>query len=97
VKNSRNKYKSIAESMEISTDAVSNLSTAGDEMNNMRQTILEVLENLSAIAQENAAASEEASASTEEQTASVEEIAGASDNLTELALKLQSLIAKFKL
>ncbi len=97
VKNSRNKYKSIAESMEISTEAVNNLSTAGDEMNNMRQTILEVLENLSAIAQENAAASEEASASTEEQTASVEEIAGASDNLTELALKLHSLIAKFKL
>lgn len=66
-------------------------------MNHMRKDILEVLDNLSAIAQENAAAAEEASASTQEQTASVEEIATASDNLSELAIKLHTLIEHFKL
>lgn len=97
VKNSKDKYLHIADSMQDSINVVSNLSTAGDEMHKMRQKIIDVLENLSAIAEENAAASQEASASTEEQTASVEEIAGASDNLSELAIKLNSLVARFKL
>ncbi|MDF2610208.1 MAG: methyl-accepting chemotaxis sensory transducer [Lachnospiraceae bacterium] len=97
VNNSKNKYKLIAESMNESIAAVKQLITSGEEMDMMRLDILDVLESLSAIAEENAAAAEEASASTEEQTASVEEIAGASDSLSSLALNLHNLVAKFKL
>ncbi|WP_313128421.1 methyl-accepting chemotaxis protein [Anaerocolumna sp.] len=97
VNNSKNRYSSIAKTMEKSIDAVKELSDSGEEMDLMRQDIIENLESLSAIAEENAAASEQASAATEEQTASVEEIAGASDNLSELAVKLHSLVARFKL
>lgn len=95
--NSKDKYKLIEEAIQITSEAVKNLSSQGNEMNNMRKDILDVLENLSTIAEENAGAAEEASASTEEQTASVEEIAAASDNLSELAIKLRSLIENFKL
>ncbi|MGN6712006.1 methyl-accepting chemotaxis protein [Anaerocolumna jejuensis] len=97
VDSSKKKYEMIAESMKLAAEAVGKLSSSGVEMDAMRQGILEVLENLSAIAEENAAASEEASASTEEQTASVEEIASASDDLSEIAVKLHSLINRFKL
>jgi len=97
VNNSKDRYSSIARTMEKSIDAVKELSDSGEEMDLMRQDIIENLESLSAIAEENAAASEQASAATEEQTASVEEIAGASDNLSELAVKLNSLVARFKL
>jgi methyl-accepting chemotaxis protein len=97
VDSSKKKYEMIAESMKLAAEAVGKLSSSGVEMDSMRKGILEVLENLSAIAEENAAASEEASASTEEQTASVEEIASASDDLSEIAVKLHSLINRFKL
>jgi methyl-accepting chemotaxis protein len=97
VNNSKDRYNSIARTMEKSIEAVKELSDSGEEMDLMRQDIIENLESLSAIAEENAAASEQASATTEEQTASVEEIAGASDNLSELAVKLHSLVARFKL
>lgn len=97
VNNSKDRYSSIARTMEKSIDAVKELSDSGEEMDLMRQDIIENLESLSAIAEENAAASEQASAATEEQTASVEEIAGASDSLSELAVKLNSLVARFKL
>jgi methyl-accepting chemotaxis protein len=97
VNNSKIKYKLIAESMNESIKAVNQLNTSGLEMDKMRHEILEVLESLSAIAEENAAAAQQASAATEEQTASVEEIAGASDSLSVLATNLHNLVAKFKL
>lgn len=97
VTNSREKYKLIEDAMQLTSDSVNHLSTKGDEMNHMRQDILDVLENLSAIAEENAAAAEQASASTQEQSASVEEFAASSDNLSELAVKLRGLIENFKL
>jgi methyl-accepting chemotaxis protein len=97
VNNSKDRYSSIARTMEKSINAVKELRDTGEEMDLMRQDIIENLESLSAIAEENAAASEQASAATEEQTASVEEIAGASDSLSELAVKLNSLVAKFEL
>lgn len=95
--NNKNKYKQIEKAIKVTLDALESLSLQGNEMNHMRKDILEVLDNLSAIAQENAAAAEEASASTEEQTASVEEIAASSGNLSELAVKLHTLIENFKL
>ncbi|NLL77316.1 MAG: methyl-accepting chemotaxis protein [Clostridiales bacterium] len=95
VDNSKKKYIMISDSMQESQEAVIVLSDKGNEMNQMRKDILDVLSNLSAIAQENAAAAEEASASTQEQTASVEEVAATSDHQSALAKKLHSLIEKF--
>ena len=97
VNNSKDKYELIATSTKNSIADVKQLRESEDEMDEMRKEILEALENLSAIAEENAAASQQASASTEEQTASVEEIAGSSDNLSELATKLHTLVEKFKI
>ncbi len=97
VNNSKDKYNLIAQSMNDSIEAIRQLSAFGEEMNLMRQDILDELESLSAIAEENAAAAEQTSAATQEQTASVEEIAAASDNLSELAVKLHNLVVKFKI
>lgn len=96
VSNSKSKYEMIAEAMKNTIEKIKDLNYSGNEMDQMRHEILEVLQELSAIAEENAASSEEASASTEEQTASVEEIASASDVLTDLAQKLQGLVGKFR-
>ena len=97
VSNSKNKYNLIDEAMKKTSAVVVNLTTQGEEMNQMRQGILGVLENLSAIAEENAAAAQEASAAAQEQTASIEEIAASSDVLSDLAEKSRELIEKFRL
>lgn len=94
--NSKDKYKLIADAMQLTSKAVDQLEASGEIMDNMKEEIMDVLQNLSAIAEENAASTQEASATAEEETASVEEIANASEGLSELAQGLQLLVAKFK-
>jgi methyl-accepting chemotaxis protein len=96
VTNNKDKYQQIAEAMEATNASLSQLNLSGDEMDNMRKSILDVLQNISAIAEENAAATQQASATTEEQTASVEEIAHSSIKLSELAIRLQTAVAQFR-
>ncbi len=95
--NSKDKYQLIAESMKETESTVGHLNTAGEKMDSMKAQILLNMENLSAIAEENAAATEQASASIEEQAASAEEISATSQNLTELSKDMQELILKFKI
>ncbi|HHX12865.1 MAG TPA: methyl-accepting chemotaxis protein, partial [Clostridiales bacterium] len=94
--NSKDKYQLIADAMQLTSKAVDQLEASGDIMDNMKEEIMDVLQNLSAIAEENAASTQEASATAQEETASVEEIANASEGLSELAQGLQLLVAKFK-
>lgn len=96
VKNSRDKYKTIEESMRHSIQTIQKLSLSGNEMNQMRNEILEIIKTISAIAAENATATEETSASVEEQAASSEQVAVATDQLSELAQKLHSIVNRFK-
>ncbi len=95
--NSKDKYILIEEAMKETEEIVKQLNVSGKEMEGMRSQILLSMENLSAIAEENAAATQEATASIEEQAASAEEIAGASKGLESLAERLQMIIAKFKI
>ena len=97
VKNSRRKYEMIEESMLDSIETIQGLSASGEEMNQMRNEILEIIETLSAIAEGNAASTEEASASMEEQAASIEEIAVSTDRLSESAQNLHQVVKKFEL
>jgi methyl-accepting chemotaxis protein len=94
--NSKDKYMLIAQAMKDAIKAVEQLNASGEEMESMKNEILDTLENLSAIAEENSAATQQATASMEEQSASMEEIAGASESLSNLAQNLQSVIMKFK-
>ncbi len=93
---SRSRYMAIWEVMKETQEAVKQLNISGEEMENMKDEILDSLQNLSAIAEENSAATEEVTASMEEQAAAIEEIASASEGLVELAQNLKSIIARFK-
>jgi methyl-accepting chemotaxis protein len=86
----------IAQAMKDAIKAVERLNASGEEMESMKNEILDTLQNLSAIAEENSASTQQATASMEEQSASMEEIAGASESLSNLAQNLQSVIMKFK-
>lgn len=96
VNNSRQKYIVIDEAMKEALKAMEQLNASGEEMERMKNDILDTIQNLASIAEENSAASQEVTATMEEQTASVEEVAQASEGLSELAQNLQAIIARFK-
>ena len=94
---SRDKYLQITEAMGEAENRVSILNESSRKMDQMKDEILETLQNLSAIAEENSAGTQEVTASMQEQTAAVEEIAGASESLAHLAEDLQRVIARFRI
>ena len=97
VMNNKNKYLLISEAINEAIEAIQVLNISSNEMEVMKNNILDTLQNLTAIAEENSASTQEASASMEEQSASLEQIAGASEGLSELAQELQASINRFRI
>ncbi len=97
VKVSENKYKDIASSISESEMIVGNLENTGVNMEDKKEVVNETLQNLAALAEENAASTEEASASVEEQVAAMEAISKSSEELDDMAKELSELISKFNL
>jgi methyl-accepting chemotaxis protein len=97
VKETEEKYNEISGAVNSTEVSIERMSTSVEEMENRKSIILDIIQSLSAIAEENAAGTEEASASTEEQSVSIEEMANSSSNLAELAMELQKTITKFKI
>jgi methyl-accepting chemotaxis protein len=95
VNETEHKYNEISTAISLSENAIAKMNESVDEMDNKKASILDVIQSLSALAEENAASTEEASASTQVQADSIQEIADSSDNLSELARELQKTISKF--
>jgi len=89
-------FESLASAIQSINANVEKLFTAGEKMTLKKDEIIDVIENLSAIAQQNSAATEEVSATAEEQTAYMEQLASSSQYLSQLAEGLMELISKFK-
>jgi len=90
------KYMGIAVSIEDMKKYISEIKESEKLMDNKKNDVINIIQNLSAISEENAAGTEEASASIEEQTAAIAEIANASEALAKLADEMQQSIIKFK-
>ncbi|MFZ7133623.1 MAG: methyl-accepting chemotaxis protein [Eubacteriales bacterium] len=97
VMETNNKFEGIADALEKMMESILEISSSGQEMTVQQNEIIGVIENLSAISEENAANSQEASASVEEQTATISEIAGKTEGLMLLAKEMQEAIKKFKI
>ena len=96
VEQTNEKFGGIADSIVSMSGLINLMNESGEEMIDKKDMMVEIIQNLSAISEENAAGTEEASASVEEQTATMIEIAGASEGLGKLANNLQEGISKFK-
>ncbi|WP_041720473.1 methyl-accepting chemotaxis protein [Alkaliphilus metalliredigens] len=90
------KFKGIDDAIEDMKGIIAEINESGQSMEVKKDEIISIIENLSAISEENAAGTEEAAASVEQQTAAMEEIANGSDALARLAEEMQESIAKFK-
>lgn len=93
----KEKFNQIFESVRTAAQLVEALQMAEQDMQKQKNTMLDILNNLTKVAETNASSSQEATASIEEQTASVEELANTSEKLSELAEHLNQLINQFKI
>ncbi|OLS01623.1 methyl-accepting chemotaxis protein [Tissierella creatinophila] len=96
VNNTQDKFEGIAKAIDIIKDAIKTLNDSGHEMGIKKEEIINIIENLSAISEENAAGTQEAAASVEEQEASTMEIANASEELSKQAEAIFKSIGRFK-
>lgn len=90
------KFIGISKAIENMNNIINRINKSGEEMMEKNDIVVEIINNLSAISEENAAGTEQAAASVEEQTATMAEIANACDALDELAREMQESISKFK-
>lgn len=90
------KFDGIAKDIEKLKQLLNYLNQSSKEMGTKKDEIVGIIQNLSAISEENAAGTEEATASIEEQTASMNEIANSSESLSGLAEEMNNSITKFK-
>ena len=89
------KFNGISMSIEQIKDVIQKVHHSSQEMVRQKEDIIEIINNLSAVAEEKAASTEEVSASMEQQNAAMEEIAQASDDLAKIAEKMALSIEKF--
>ncbi|MDH8678070.1 methyl-accepting chemotaxis protein [Fusibacter bizertensis] len=90
-------FEAIRQSIDDIVNRIETIDQAGLDMQTKKDHIMEVMTNLSAIAEENAASTEETSASTEEQSASIHEMSDKSEELAKVAIKLKELASYFKI
>ncbi len=80
-----------------SIEAVGNIATKTDKLDASRVNVVDLVQNLSAIAQENAASSEESSASVTQVSEIVADISDNANRLKDIAVKLEESVQVFKL
>jgi len=95
VKKTEDKFDQIAVLIEQVKDIIVKLNLSSENMDANKKDILNVMRNLSAIAEENAAGTQQASAAIEEQSAAIEEIANSSENMAQIAMELRVLLQNF--
>ncbi len=93
----QNKFEDIEGAVEKSKRIMQRIDVNSKMIEEKNAQMISVIENLSAIAEENAATTEEVSASVETQKNSIHDISLASSNLVEIASKLKNEISNFKL
>ncbi len=97
LKATEDKFGKISEAVDRAKEILQMLSGSSKKMEEENQNIVRVVENLSALSQENAATTEEASANVDTQVQSIEDISRASEGLANIALELSEEVSRFRL
>ena len=96
VKSTVYKFDGISSSVEKSIDTLTSLNKSSTLMEERKTEMIDIMDNLSAIAEENAAATEQVAASVEEQTATIAEFSNSVNKMSQLADGMKHNVKKFK-
>lgn len=91
------RFAGISDAISRTRKVVNILEETTQVLDGKKSEVVDIVQNLSAIAQENAASTEEASATIDQQAMSISQIATASDSLAEIAMSLREQVEQFKL
>lgn len=97
VKDTKDKYGLIVNTISHINQEILVLEQVSKEMESKRESVMQMVENLSAIAEENAASSEETSAVSQQVSVTVADVSNISKNVSELTKELLALVEDFKL
>ncbi|TCT12988.1 methyl-accepting chemotaxis sensory transducer with Cache sensor [Natranaerovirga pectinivora] len=90
------KFEGISSALEEMKNIINLVNESGKDMDNKKNDIINIIQNLSAISEENAAGTQEVAASVEEQTAAMDQIASSSEELARLAEEMNRSVTRFK-
>ena len=90
------KFQKITEAVDTTQKVMLTMNKSTEDITAKNHSIAEVVQGLSALAEENAATSEEGNAAVETQTHSLQDIAEASEGLASVAMDLNGEVGKFK-
>lgn len=90
-------FNDIADGVNQSIDGINSISNKAKLLDEARTSVVDIVQNLNAIAEENAACSQETSASVTEVTAIIEDISDKSSTLRHIAEELDSGMSIFKM
>ena len=93
----KNQFEDVITDIEISRRDTNIINEQTKECDNARQAVVGIIENLSAISEENAAATQQTTASMEELNATISLVANSATTLKDLAVSLDEGIKFFKL
>lgn len=90
------KFEMIAKAIDSIKLIIDSLNESSMQMTDNKNSIIDLVSNLSAISEENAAGTQEVAASTQQQASTIAELANAGDSLASVAEELRALVYKFK-
>ena len=91
-----NKFEGISNSLEKTNNALDNLNKSSSYIEEKKDTMISLMQNLSAIAEENAASTQEVSASVEEQTSIISSLSHSINEMAQMSDKMKENISKFQ-
>lgn len=97
VEDTKNIFNDISGSIGNLIKKASEVTESSIAMNEKKEKMIAMIENLSAISQQTAASTQQVSAATEEQTASIQEVAGFAEELNRLSNELMDIVNRFKI
>ncbi len=96
VKDTNDKYLEIKDNIKESIDEIKNIANLSHTMESKRLEVMDIVQDLSAIAEENAASMQQASAASEKMLSTMEDNKNASEKLNLLSFELKQLISRFE-
>ena len=90
------KFEGISKSVDKSIVSLEELNKSSEKIEKLRADVIDIMNTLSAIAEENAASTEEVASAVEEQSASISDFNKSISVLVDLAVEMKESIGKFK-
>lgn len=90
-------FGKVREGVENSMKSIDKINSRTGELDNSRGQVVEIIQNLSAVSEENAASTQETTASTQELAAAMNELSESANELKNYADKLEGAISIFKI